>query len=222
MRNFLFIEKTIVIRTSSPAAKHPEYTVAYSDGKLYFDVGIPDVRELVALGVREICEGYEVDGIIFDDYFYPYPHLGKDFEDSETVETYGGGFESVADFRRESVNSLIKLCYDTVKEVNDDISFGVSPFGIWQNFDGTNGGSLTNGLSAYSEIYCDALAWANGGYVDYLAPQIYWSFENANAPFDTLAEWWSRALDGTGVKLYINYGVYKYDEGEMKSGVVAL
>ncbi len=207
-----------VLPKDSPAVMHPECVRADADGKLYFDAGIPEVRELVALGVREICEGYEVDGIVFDDYFYPYPVSGAEFDDADTFEKYGGGYGSLADFRRDSINKLVKGCYDAVKETDKAIKFGVSPFGIWQNARGDNGGSQTGGLEAYSAIYCDALAFAKGGYVDYIAPQIYWSFDTAAAPYATLAEWWSRALDGTGVDLYINHGVYRYESGSMDSG----
>lgn len=204
--------------SDSPAAKNPEWVKSYADGKLYFDAGIPEVRDLVALGVREICENYDVDGIVFDDYFYPYPVSGAEFDDDETFDTYGEGFNNIADFRRDNVNKLVKGCYDAVKSVDTDIMFGVSPFGIWKNASGDNGGSATSGLSAYDAIYCDALAWAQGGYVDYIAPQIYWSFETAAAPYAALADWWSRALDGTGVTLYVNHGVYRYAEGTMQSG----
>ena len=203
---------------SSPAAKHPEWVVPYADGKLYFDAGIPAVRELVASGVREICQSYDVDGIIFDDYFYPYPSGEAEFDDAENFAAYAEGFANSGDFRRDSINRLVELCYNAVKETDKSIRFGVSPFGIWRNSDGENGGSVTSGLSAYDEIYCDALAWARGGYVDYLAPQLYWTFETASAPFGRLADWWSRALDGTGVALYINHGVYRYAEGGMQSG----
>ncbi len=203
---------------SSPAVQNPDWVVTYADGKLYFDAGIPAVRELIAAGVREVCEHYDVDGIIFDDYFYPYPSDNAEFDDAETFAVYGEGFENIGDFRRDNVNRLIELCYTTVKDVDADIRFGVSPFGIWQNSDGQNGGSATRGLEAYDAIYCDALAWARGGYVDYLAPQLYWSFDSTAAPFDTLAEWWSRALDGTGVTLYINHGAYRYADGGMSSG----
>ncbi|MBQ8837571.1 MAG: family 10 glycosylhydrolase [Clostridia bacterium] len=205
---------------SSPARQHEECVVAYADGKLYFDAGQPYVRSLVAAGVKEICEKYDVDGIIFDDYFYPYPSDGAAFDDAATYAEYGDGM-TLADFRRDSVNQLVKLCYETVKSVDETVQFGVSPFGIWQNSDGKNGGSATRGLEAYDSIYCDALAWARGGYVDYLAPQIYWSFDTKAAPFDTLAEWWNEALRGTGVKYYISYGVYRYADGAMESGEVS-
>ena len=206
---------------SSPAVQNPEWVVPYADGKLYFDAGIPAVRAFVADGVREICQNYDVDGIIFDDYFYPYPSGDAEFDDAKTFAAYGEDFSSLGDFRRDSVNRLIELCYNAVKETDEDIRFGVSPFGIWRNSDGKNGGSATRGLSAYDEIYCDALAWAEGGYVDYLAPQLYWNFSTAAAPCGTLADWWSRALDGTGVTLYINHGVYRYADGGMQSGEIA-
>ncbi|MBQ4150681.1 MAG: family 10 glycosylhydrolase [Clostridia bacterium] len=202
--------------SDSPVRKYPELVVEYADGKSYFDAGQPRVRELVASGVKEICENYDVDGIIFDDYFYPYPKDGAEFDDAATYVEYGGGM-TLGDFRRDSVNKLVELCYNTVKEVDSEIEFGISPFGIWQN---GGKGSATRGFEAYESIYCDALAWAKGGYVDYIAPQIYWSFDTAVAPFATLAEWWDNALMGTGVTLYINHGVYKYDEGGMQNGEI--
>lgn len=204
---------------SSPARQHETCVVAYGDGKLYFDAGQPYVRSLVAAGVQEICENYDVDGIIFDDYFYPYPNGSAEFDDAATFAEYGGDM-TLSEFRRESVNTLVRLCYETVKAVDESIQFGVSPFGIWQNDDGENGGSATRGLEAYESIYCDALEWARGGYVDYLAPQIYWSFDTEAAPFDVLAEWWNEALCGTGVKYYINHGVYRYADGGVDSGEI--
>ncbi len=203
---------------SSPAVQNPEWVERYADGKLYFNAGVPEVRQYVADGVREVCENYAVDGIIFDDYFYPYPVDGVQFDDAAEYAAYGTDFSSVEDFRRDNVNQLVRLCYETVKSVDDSLCFGVSPFGIWRNNDGQNGGSATRGLSAYDSIYCDALAWVSGGYVDFLAPQLYWSFENAAAPYGTLCDWWSRALDSTGVDLYICHGVYRYAEGLMENG----
>ena len=202
-----------------PARKNPEWVRAYADGKLYFDAGIPEVRDLVASGVREIVERYDVDGVIFDDYFYPYPvseeidggSVDIEFDDAATYKKYGEGYESLGDFRRDSINKMVKSCYDAIKEVDPECLFGVAPFGIWQNDDGKNGGSATGGLSSYNDIYCDPLAWAEGGYIDYLAPQIYWRFTTGIAPYGELVDWWNAALDGTGVELYIAHGVYLYD-----------
>ncbi len=210
----------------NPARLHPEYTVAYADGKLYFDPGCPEARELVLSGVREICENYpELDGIHYDDYFYPYPVAGAEFDDAKSYALYGNG-RTVDDFRRDNVNLFIKDTYDTVKSMAPSMRFGVSPFGIWANessgFHGGTLGSATNGLEGYSALYCDALAWARGGYVDYLVPQDYWSFGTSDAPFDTVAEWWNANLDGTGVDLYIGHAAYKaadYGKNELPAQV---
>ena len=208
----------------SPAKLYGEYTVTYADGKTYFDPGVPEVRELIVDGVRELCENYPtLSGVHFDDYFYPYPSGNAEFDDEDTYELYGMGMDK-ADWRRENVNTLVEMAYNTVKEIDEDMDFGVSVFGIWANKTSETPveGSDTNGLEAYSSLYCDALSWARGGYVDYIAPQNYWSFDTVAAPFDDVARWWNANLDGTGVDLYMGHAAYKagdYDEGEIYSQV---
>lgn len=211
----------------SPAAAHPEWTVPYADGKLYFDAGYPEVRQLVADGVAEIVRKYNVDGILFDDYFYPYPlsenGVTAGFDDSTSYALYGGDMPR-GDWRRQNINQMIELVYDTVKEISEDVRFGVAPFGIWQNDNGKNGGSATRGLESYSAIYCDPVAWARGGYIDYVAPQIYWRFSTAVAPYGELVCFWNRMLDGTGTDLLVSHAAYNYDEwsdptGEMSEQV---
>ena len=194
----------------SPAAQHPEYCVFYGGG-LWLDPGIPDVRQLVADGVREIVTSYDVDGVIFDDYFYPYPSDGDIYDDSASSTEFGGGKER-GDFRRENVNELVRLCGETVKNADADLSFGVSPFGIWRNSSTDPRGSDTAGLQAYDTLYCDALAWIDGGYIDYIAPQLYWSGDNQKASYDILLKWWSDAVKGSNVKLMISHGTYKISE----------
>lgn len=198
---------------SSPARMNPEWVVAYDDGRLYFNPGIPEVRELIAAGVRELAENYNCDGIVFDDYFYPYPVKDAVFDDAAQYEQYGGGFDSLADWRRDNVNQTVKACYEAVKDVSSYLEFGIAPFGIWQNNDGKNGGSDTNGLSSYRDIYCDTLAWVRGGYVDYVAPQLYWAFSTSVARFDVLSRWWNAQLDGyENVKLLISHGAYRISD----------
>ncbi len=202
---------TTALAETSPARLHPEYTVEYA-GELYFDPGLPEVRALIADGVREIVDGYDVDGIIFDDYFYPYPVDGYEFDDSASYAKYGSG--DIGDWRRSNVDEMIRQVWETVKSCSPDCEFGVAPFGIWQNDDGKNGGSATRGLESYSALFCDTLAWIRGGYVDYVAPQIYWSFSKESAPFGVLADWWDSATRGTRVKLYISHAAYKYGTDE--------
>ena len=205
----------------NPARKNPDWTIPYADGKLYFDAGNPAVREYIAQGVAEIVKNYAVDGVVFDDYFYPYPvtENGKtaEFEDGVSFAKHGAGRQK-DDWRRENVNSLVRDCYNAVKSVRNTCLFGISPFGIWQNDDGKNGGSDTRGFEAFKSLYCDALAWAEGGYVDYIAPQLYWQRSSDAAPYEELANWWNAALDGTGVDLLVAHGVYNYDTWENPEG----
>lgn len=193
---------------SNPARLHPEYTVEYN-GALYYDPGIPEVRELIASGVKEIADNYDVDAIVFDDYFYPYPVEDKEFDDTVSYIKYGSSSLSLEDWRRQNVNSLIKESYTAIAQ---KCYFGISPFGIWDNNDGGNEGSQTKGLSAYDSIYCDALAWIEGGYIDFISPQIYWSFGDDAAPFATLCDWWDKKLQGTDIALIISHAAYKLPE----------
>ncbi|MBE6686253.1 MAG: hypothetical protein E7591_03380 [Ruminococcaceae bacterium] len=195
---------TSVLAESNPARSNPEYTVSYN-GALYYDPGNPEVRELITAGVREIAENYPVDAIVFDDYFYPYPVENMVFDDSISYIKHGNSLP-LDQWRRSNVNSLIKESYTAI---NGKCYFGISPFGIWRNNDGSNGGSATKGLSAYDAIYCDALAWIEGGYIDFIAPQIYWEFEHSTAPYGELADWWDKQLSGTDIPLIISHAVYK-------------
>ncbi len=203
---------TKALGSSNPARKHPEWTVPYADGKLYFNAGIPAVRSLIADGVAEIVSRYPVDGVIFDDYFYPYQVKNAVFDDASSYKTYGKNFSDINDWRRDNVNKMVELCYKSIKNIRTDCKFGIAPFGIWQNDDGKNGGSETKGLNSYTSIYCDALSWIKGGYIDFIAPQIYWQFSTAVAKFDVLTRWWNAQCDGTNVDLLISHAAYRSAE----------
>ncbi|MCL2096067.1 MAG: family 10 glycosylhydrolase [Oscillospiraceae bacterium] len=197
------------LAASNPARKNPSWTVKYADGKLYYNPGLPEVRKLVADGAVEIIRKYNIDGIHFDDYFYPYPVSGAKFDDDAAYARYGAGL-SLDDFRRENINKLIKEVYDAVKKENPSVRFGVSPFGIWANKSArAPTGSDTRGFEAYYSIYADAKSWIDGGYIDYICPQIYWAFDTGVARYDILVRWWSALVDGTGVDLYIGHAAYK-------------
>ncbi len=210
---------------NDPVRKDPSLAIAYADGRLYLDAGNPKARELVAAGCREIAEKYAVDGIIFDDYFYPSPvyvqENGKnvlaEFDDGVSYFRYANG-APIADWRRENINKMMELCYKEIKAARGGCQFGVAPFGIWQNDNGKNGGSDTAGNESYSSIYCDTLAFIEGGYVDYVAPQIYWSFDTSVARYDVLVRWWNAQVANTGVDLLISHGAYRYDTLESPEG----
>ncbi|MFA6948058.1 MAG: family 10 glycosylhydrolase [Eubacteriales bacterium] len=209
---------------NNPARKNPDWVISYADGRLYYDCGRGEVRSLVAAGVAEIVRGYDVDGVVFDDYFYPYPVSGATFDDAASYKKYGGGL-SQDDWRRQNVNKLVRECYDAIKAEDENCAFGIAPFGIWQNDNGTNGGSDTSGLSSYSAIYCDPLAWADEGSVDFIAPQIYWQFSTSVARYDVLCRWWNAALDGKkslsgeDIKFYICHAAYRSSEWESESEI---
>lgn len=193
----------------SPAKKHPEWVVEY-DGNYYFDPGLPAVQQLVIDGAAEIVRKYDVDGIHLDDYFYP----GTDFADESSYLRYGGGFDDIADWRRDNVNTLIAALDETLHELDPELSFGVSPAGIWDNKSSNSRGSETNGRSSYSEIYCDSLEWIDTGTIDYICPQLYWSIGFEAADFEVLTEWWQDAVATSDVALYIGIGAYRAAEAE--------
>jgi len=195
---------------NNPARQNPSWVVKY-DGKLFYNPGLPEVRRLITDGVVEIVKNYDIDGIHFDDYFYPYPDsAGNKFDDDAAFKQYGSAYKTVGDFRRASVNTLVENVYNAIKKEKPSVRFGISPFGIWANQSTTTPtGSKTKGLESYYSIYSDAKAWVNGGYIDYICPQIYWAFSTSVAPFDTLVRWWSALVDGTNVDLYIGHAAYK-------------
>ena len=121
-------EELDALPESSPARQHPEWVVEY-DGNYYFNPGLPAVQQLVVDGAAEIVRNYDVDGIHLDDYFYP----GTDFNDAETFARYGADFNSIDDWRRDNVNTLIASLDETLHTLDPELSFGVSPAGIWAN-----------------------------------------------------------------------------------------
>lgn len=216
-----------LLSSDNPAVRHPEWTFTYNNA-VYYDAAVPQVRELIAAGVAEICRYYPVEGIIFDDYFYPYPANDSNgvlmtVPDEASFAKYGGEFDNIGDFRRDNVNRMVKACYDAVKGVSEHVRFGIAPFGIWQNDNGRNSGSDTTGMEAYSAIYCDALAWMEGGYIDFLAPQIYWQFTTKAARYDTLVRWWNAKCDEYGIPMWVSHAIYNYESwnnpGEMRNQI---
>ncbi len=193
------------LTASNPARKNPAWTVKYTDGSLYYNPGVPEVRRLIVNGVAEIVRNYSVDGIHFDDYFYP----GKDFSDDATYKTHGKGFKNKADWRRDCVNQLIRDTNITVKEINSACLFGVSPVGIWANKSSNTYGSDTKGQESYYEHYADARKWVKSEWVDYICPQIYWNIGYAIADYQKLANWWADVVKDTSVKLYVGQAAYR-------------
>lgn len=195
----------------SPARQHPEWVVQYGEG-YYFDPALPEVRQLVLEGAMEIVENYNVDGIHLDDYFYP----GPDFNDGDSYAAYGAEFGDIGDFRRNNVNLLVSGLDTAVHEAKPDIEFGISPSGIWaSNTLHPEGSATTSGFSSYFSLYADSRAWVREGWVDYIAPQIYWEMGHEKADFSALLNWWSdvaKEAKEKKVSLYVGLADYKTAE----------
>ncbi|MCI8331792.1 MAG: family 10 glycosylhydrolase [Clostridiales bacterium] len=196
------------LSADNPARVHPEWTVEYG-GVVYYNLSHPEARALQASVCAELAEKYDIDGILFDDYFYPYPKENETFDDEEEYSTYGSEFDDIADYRRHCTTEMVKSCYEAIKEKAPDCLFGIAPFGIWQNDDGLNGGSATKGFESYESLYCDTLDFIKQGCVDYVAPQLYWQMDYNAASYTVLCHWWNAAVEGTGVNLLISHAAYK-------------
>ncbi len=190
-----------------PARRHPDWTVRH-EGGLYYNPGLPQVRDWVARVVTDVVRRYDVDGVHFDDYFYPYPGKGTRFADQAAFKKYGNGMK-LADWRRDNVNKLVGQVSAAVREAKPYVKFGISPFGIWRNKKEDPSGSNTSGMSAYDSIYADAKAWIKARSVDYIMPQLYWPRGFSAAAYEELLPWWAGAVKGTGVDLYIGQALYR-------------
>ena len=192
-----------------PARLHPEWVIAH-DGKYYFDPGLPETRQLVVDGAAEIVKNYDVDGIHLDDYFYP----GTGFADSKTFAAYAAEGQSLGDWRRANNDELIQTLYSTVKTLDKDADFGVSPAGIWANQSKDMPlGSATRGNQTYFGACADTYKWVKEGWLDYICPQIYWHIGYEIADYRILAHWWADVVKDTGVALYIGMPDYRYGTG---------
>lgn len=193
-----------------PARKYPELFVRYNN-QLVLDPGLPDSRKYVIKVLQDLVQRYDFDALHLDDYFYPYPVGGQEFPDEETFVTYAlpAGYrpEDKAMWRRSNVNILIHDIRQMLIRTKPFMRFGISPFGIYRNATSDPKGSQTSGLQNYDDLYADVLHWANEGWVDYIAPQIYWNIGHKVADYDTLVNWWRAALRNKKVQLYIGQDV---------------
>ncbi|MEU8321567.1 family 10 glycosylhydrolase [Nonomuraea sp. NPDC048881] len=194
--------------STHPARQHPDWRFAYG-GKLYYNPGIPAVRDFIEDAIMDAVTRYDVDGVHLDDYFYPYPVSGQAIPDSAAYAQYGGAFPNIADWRRDNVNLLVRELGQRIHTAKSWVSFGISPFGIWRNSSTDPLGSRTSGLQSYDAIYADSRQWVKQGWIDYLAPQIYWHIGFSTAAYEVLTAWWSDVVRGTGVQLVVGQAAYR-------------
>ncbi len=190
--------------------RKPNWIFKYDINK-YFNPGIPQVQHYLVNIISDIVRRYDIDGVHFDDYFYPYPKKNDDnkiipIPDTKTFRKYGRKYKSIAEWRRHNLNVFIKTVNDSIKSIKPYMVFGISPSGIWRNKSKDPNGSNTRGFAHYDYLYADVLKWLKNGWIDYVAPQLYWSIGNKYADYTTLVKWWSKHTFGR--KLYIGHGIY--------------
>ena len=197
------------------ARRFPDAVLAVPDGKnflLMLDPGHPRTTWHLMESVKEILHKYDVDGIHFDDYFYPYNGI-QDVDKHSYLRYCRDRKISPEAWRRNNVDSMIYNIGALVRRHNrlnkKRVKFGVSPFGIWRNRKSDPAGSPTGGLDSYAALFADSRRWVKENYVDYIVPQLYWSFSDPSAPFACTADWWAETVKGTKVKLYIGMTLNK-------------
>lgn len=171
--------------------KMKNQVVKLKNGMYWFDPGKKEVQDHISQVIQDIVRRYDVDGIHFDDYFYPYKSYnhGADFPDNDSWNAYkkSGGTLSRGDWRRDNVNKIIQRIYTEIKTEKSWVQFGLSPFGIWK----PGFPSDVTGMSQYDELYADAKTWLNNGWIDYFSPQLYWADSAPKQSFTSLLRWWN-------------------------------
>lgn len=187
------------VHNSHISKTKPEWNINYGSSPFKFlNPGIPEVQNYVASVIMDVVRRYDIDGVHFDDYFYPYGGMGS--QDTAAYNLYKGSFTNIGDWRRNNVNKFVAMVYDSIKATKSWVKFGISPFGIWKS------GQPVPGLDAYSAIYCDAINWIQNKKLDYVTPQMYWKIAGAQ-DYSVLMPWWSVRTNGR--HLYTGNAVYR-------------
>ena len=180
--------------------------VLKQNGAYYLNPAISQVRDLIIGGVREVVQNYDVDGIHFDDYFYPEVDNSDPNRWFDKPEYDASSFlMDISDWRRDNINKLVKGVYQAVKEVKPEVQFGISPEGYVDH------------LRSDNRLFADVDTWlSNDGYIDYIMPQIYWGFEHkltdgSAAPFafSNNLQTWINLKNRGNARLYLGLAMYK-------------
>ena len=173
--------------------------------------GLPAVKDYIISIVQDIATRYDVDGIHFDDYFYPSGGMVTNPDNQTYLDNNPNNIANIADWRRDNVNQMISGTYDAIQTINTNLNknivFGVSPAGIWKS--GTPAG--ISGNSSFSALFCDPIAWLDAGKVDYLAPQLYWKITGAQ-DYVALSQWWNDQVKLKNKQLYLSQAYYKMED----------
>ncbi|QLE58272.1 family 10 glycosylhydrolase [Nostoc sp. TCL26-01] len=170
------------------AITNPEVVYQWGN-QLWMDPGAKVVQDRAYNVIIDVVRRYDIDAIHLDDYFYPYPIQGKPFPDDKTYAAYkaAGGGLSLDNWRRENVNQMVLRLSQGIKATKSDVKFGISPFGIYR----PGQPSGITGLDAYDVLYADSKKWLEQGWIDYIAPQLYWRIDQTKQSYPVLLKWWT-------------------------------
>ena len=179
------------INETSSINRYSDIALELKNGYWWYDPSLEQVKKLSLDVVRDIVSRYNVDGIHFDDYFYPYPSYNDNEEFPDHI-SWENSKESILindrkNWRRKSVNTFIKSVYKEIKKMKPEVLFGISPFGIWRP---GNPKSATTTFDQYDMLFADARKWIRRGWADYFSPQLYWTIANEKYSFPVMLDWW--------------------------------
>jgi uncharacterized lipoprotein YddW (UPF0748 family) len=204
--------------TATPAASHvsnthPEWMMrSGASGTTILKIlnpALPAVRDHIVNVIQDLVTRYDIDGIHFDDYFYPTTIVQSD--DDAMYNSDRRGFTNKGDWRRDNVNLLIKRVNETIYTLKPWVKFGVSPSGIYRNSKDPAIGTDTRGLEHYTSLYADTRRWLQEGWVDYIAPQVYWNIGfYPTADYQVIVPWWNN--NAYGRHIYIGMASYRVNE----------
>jgi uncharacterized lipoprotein YddW (UPF0748 family) len=196
---------------SHVAKQHPDWILTQGTLKV-LDPGLQVVRNYITSVIVDIVNRYDVDGVNFDDYFYPPAAAAgvTPYNDDSSFTVDPRGFTVKADWRRDNVNLLVSHVYDTIKSIKSWVKFGISPSGIYRNSTNPAIGTPTSGLEHYTTLFADSKKWLQQGWLDYLAPQVYWYIGQAGANYAAIVPWWNDQANGRHI--YIGMAGYKVND----------
>ena len=223
-----------------------EWIIKYDNGSFdgqIIDPGFPDARAYVIKVLMEIVNNYDVDGIVMDDYFYPYG--GTTTEDAKSKALYkpdnvvdvNKDGDTDDDWRRSNVDVCLKALYDTIQSVKPWVRLGMGTFGIWSTQKkaaeayGLTLPSRISGLDDYDVQACNPVEWVMNGYVDYINPQLYWATSTTSTNYNVLCEWWAKDVcehfsnqlpDGKKVHFFISQAAYRAVDGGFSEGITEI
>ncbi|MBQ3001533.1 MAG: family 10 glycosylhydrolase [Bacilli bacterium] len=209
------------------ARLHPEETIVDGTQKVILKPASQKVIDFVTATIMEVVENYDVTGVHIDDYFYPYAKVDRALEEEDYQARLKENPElSFDDFRRDNVDRMIKSVHDAMKKsfskTKKKVAFGISPFAIYRTHSSLKEGGWDRGslhtagaTQCYADLYSDVYKWMKEGWIDYVVPQVYFSFERTDVNYHDLTKWWNDIVDDLKIDLYIGHGLYQMGSNEV-------